>query len=127
MQEQVRVLSVQKEALENAKNIQDQTINSLQEEQNNVQLQLKVTYQELNEARRNTALLEEKFEDRDLGLLAQRKPVLVETVINNASDKALRCFELLSGSDLTETERNSSNETQFNSECPWMYERLIPN
>jgi flagellar basal body-associated protein FliL len=127
MQEQVRTLSVQKEVLENAKNVQDQTINSLQTENNNVQLQLKVTYEDLDQARRNTDLLEEKLEKNDIGLLAERKPALVENIINNASAKAFRCFELMSGSDLTDAERNANDAKKFNSECPWMYERLIPN
>lgn len=122
MQEQVRILSVQKETLENAINVQDRTIGYLQEENKSVQFELEKTYEDLNEARRNVDLLEEKLEKSDLGLLAERKPWLVQNIINNASDKALRCFEILSGSELTESERNSKSGEEFNSECPWLYD-----
>ncbi len=49
-------------------------------------------------------------------MLAQKKPELVQRIINNASEKALRCFEILSGSELTDQERDANDGTEFNSE-----------
>jgi uncharacterized protein HemX len=66
--------------------------------------------------------LADRLEKHNLGILAQRKPGLVERVVNNASEKAGRCFELLSGAELTEQEKNAKTGNQFNSECPWIFD-----
>ena len=71
------------------------------------------------------SVLEDKLRDHDIGLLGEAKPELVERIIDRASAKALRCFELLSGAELTTTERNATNENAFNSECPWLYNDLV--
>lgn len=47
---------------------------------------------------------------RDLGKKAIQEPAKIETVINNASNKALRCLELASGDTVKEGETNE--------ECP---------
>lgn len=65
--------------------------------------------------------LRERLGRHDLGALAVARPGLVERTINNASANALRCFELLSGAPLTESEQNATSEQQFNSECPWLW------
>jgi hypothetical protein len=62
-----------------------------------------------------------------LGFLGSKKPALVEKIINAASDKVGRCFELLSGADLTDNERNAKDAKSFNSECPWLYDSLVGN
>ena len=62
--------------------------------------------------------LVKKLGKHELDILAQNKPVLVQRVINRASDRVMRCFEILTGSPLTEQEKNASKPSQFNSECP---------
>jgi len=63
----------------------------------------------------------------DLGNLAENKPGLVEKVVTKASAKANRCFELLSGAELTDKEKEAKNGKAFNSECPWLFDYLISN
>ena len=58
--------------------------------------------------------LSKKFGKHDLGELAEKKPGLVEKIINKASDSATRCLEIASGSPLTEEELNGTP----NRECP---------
>ena len=78
--------------------------------------------------RRQNQVLADKLSKHDLGVLGANKPGLVERVINRASDKAGRCFELLSGAELTESEQNAKSANSFNSECPWLYDTLVvPN
>ena len=78
--------------------------------------------------RRQNQVLADKLSEHDLGVLGANKPGLVERVINRASDKAGRCFELLSGAELTESEQNAKSANSFNSECPWLYDTLVvPN
>jgi len=59
-----------------------------------------------------------KGEVRDVGKLAVEKDKLVERVINNASDKAMRCAEIAMGAPLTEKEKNATKKSEINSECP---------
>ena len=58
--------------------------------------------------------LSKKLSKHDIGELAEKKPGLVEKIINKASDSAARCMEIASGSPLTEEELNG----QPNRECP---------
>jgi septal ring factor EnvC (AmiA/AmiB activator) len=69
--------------------------------------------------------LANKLEKHELGVLASRKPGLVERVINNATEKAGRCFELLSGAELTEQEKNATSARTANSECPWLFKEPV--
>jgi|SRR6056300_841226 len=59
-----------------------------------------------------------KGEVRDVGKLATEKSKLVERVINNATNKAMRCVEIAMGSPLTEKERNATKKSEINAECP---------
>ena len=69
--------------------------------------------------------LADRLAQHDIGVLASRKPKLVENTINAASSKAGRCFELLSGATLTDAERNAVDGKSFNSECPWLFATLV--
>ena len=62
--------------------------------------------------------LEKKLSDHDLGFLASEKPKLVENIINNATKNIERCFEISSGSPLTEKEKSATLPSEINSECP---------
>jgi len=75
--------------------------------------------------RKEFADLDERFnkingkgEVRDIGKLAEEKAKLVERVINNASNKAMRCAEIAMGAPLTEKEKNATKKSEINSECP---------
>ena len=58
--------------------------------------------------------LSNRLNKHDIGNLAENKPGLVEKIINKASNSAVRCMEIASGSPLTEEELNGSP----NRECP---------
>ena len=58
--------------------------------------------------------LNNRLGKHDIGNLAESKPGLVEKIINKASDSAVRCMEIASGSPLTEEELNGTP----NRECP---------
>lgn len=77
------------------------------------------------DVREQNRVLVDKLAKHDIGVLASRKPELVERLINNASEKALRCFEILSGAKLTDAERNAKDGRTFNSECPWLFDPSV--
>ena len=72
--------------------------------------------------RQQNNILADKLAKHDLELLAASRPDSIERLINGGSAAAGRCFELLSGSPLTEKEKNAKNEKAFNNECPWLYD-----
>lgn len=81
--------------------------------------------QQYKNARANTKALEQRFkkiEDgvatRDIGTTAVSKSQKIENVINKASYKAMRCFEIASGSEHTEEELTVTKKSQLNAECP---------
>ena len=120
-QEKISVLTTNNAKLETAVATQEDAINSLQESY----AAMAAENQRINEAyaeiRRQNNRLSEKLADMDLGLLAQEKPESIERAVNNGTVNAGRCFELLSGSPLTEKELNATNGEDFNKECPWLW------
>ena len=76
---------------------------------------------EFQQIRAQNNVLSNKLNKHDIGVLASKKPGLVEKRINAASAKVTRCFELLSGAQLTEEEENAESDKAFNSECPWLW------
>lgn len=107
----------------NEKNLE--TIDTLQEDFAKVRENYERVQDEFQVIRLHNKELRERLAVKQLDTLAAEKTVLVERTINKASDNALRCFELLSGSPLTEKEKNAKTEREFNSECPWMFNQLI--
>jgi hypothetical protein len=72
----------------------------------------------LNSEKKNLA---KKLGRHELDILAQNKPGLVARVINRASDNALRCFEVLTGSPLTHDELQADKPSLYNRECPTIH------
>ena len=77
--------------------------------------------------RQQNTVLADKLRKHDLGVLGSAKPGLVEKIVDSATVKAGRCFELLSGSPLTTEEKEATNAKQFNSECPWLWPSSTPS
>lgn len=121
-QARIATLTENNAKLETAVATSEATIDALQADY----AKMAATNEELNSKfaniRRQNQVLADKLSRHDLGVLGASKPGLVERVINGASDKAGRCFELLSGAELTEKEQNAKNANAFNSECPWLYD-----
>tara|TARA_R110000824_G_scaffold379478_1_gene571482 strand:- start:963 stop:1424 length:462 start_codon:yes stop_codon:yes gene_type:complete len=71
--------------------------------------------------RASNNVLSQKLQRHDLGVLANKKPGLVQKLINRATVNANRCFEIESGAKLTEKEKNAKTGKAFNNECPWLW------
>lgn len=104
-----------------------QTIDDLQSSYQKVQEDFSRVQSEFQIIRLQNNELRERLGRHDLDALAAAKPGLVERQINSASANAMRCFELMSGAPLTEKERNTKNDKEFNSECPWIYYDRVSN
>ena len=104
--------------LETAITTQEDTIESLHDD---IDLQGEIiddTIEAFNDTRVNTREIEAKLKQHNLGMLTREKPGLVGKIINNRIKEQNRCFEILSGSPLTEDEINAIKPSQINDFCP---------
>ncbi len=120
-QERIAILNKNVATLEIAEQIAQEAINSMIQYQIEVNVELTKLNKEFKIIRNQNAMLAKKLSEHNVGVLAAAKPGLVEKIINRASDKATRCFELLSGAELTPAEQNATSGREFNSECPWLW------
>ena len=72
--------------------------------------------------RRQNQRLADKLQEIDLTAAAIANAESIERAVNRGTLNAGRCFELLSGAELNEKERNAQNDIAFNKECPWLYD-----
>jgi hypothetical protein len=121
LQANLEVAKANAAKLETAVQMNEETISSLQADYARVNVELTRVNEEFASIREQNRVLADKLARHDLGVLGSRKPGLVENIINKATDKAGRCFEILSGAELTEDEKNAKSGNEFNSECPWLW------
>lgn len=125
-QSRMTILNQNNARLEIAVQTNEQTIASLKSNIESINITLTRVNTAFSAARVENTLLTDRLAKHELGVLAATKPALVEGIINKASDKASRCFELLSGSPLTDKEKDAKNAKSFNSECPWLWVSITP-
>ncbi len=82
----------------------------LQEQFAETSKQFKISTQRIDE-------LENKLRRHDIGVNAAKRPGLVEKIIDNGSAQINRCFEIQSGSPLTEKEINAKLPSKINTAC----------
>ena len=126
-QERLSILNANNAKLEVAVQISEDAVTSLQESYAKANEELTKINTEFTAIRQQNRVLSDKLGRHDIGNLAENKPGLVERVINGASIKAGRCFELLSGAPLTDKEKEAENGKSFNSECPWLFDTYSSN
>ena len=121
-QKTIAVLTENNAKLEMAVATNEETIATMAADFAAANAELKRVNTEFAAIRQQNNRLASKLADFDLGLLAANKPESIERAVNRGSANAGRCFELLSGADLTEDEKNAENGESFNKECPWLYD-----
>ena len=72
--------------------------------------------------RRQNQVLADKLQEIDLTAAAISNAESIERAVNRGTENAGSCFELLSGAELNDKERNAKNDIAFNKECPWLYD-----
>lgn len=129
-QERIRILTENAVQLEeNFKRAQEanqqnlQTIDELTSAYEEIQKQYEEVSSEFQSIRTQRQALEERL-SRDIDQLSATRPDLVERVINLSTAKVFRCFELATGSPLTDREKNATTAVEFNSECPELFGKV---
>ncbi len=117
----IQVLAANNAKLDTAIQLNEETITSLQQDYTRVLEQNTKIQAEYADIRQQNNRLRNKLADVDIGLIASERPASIERLINNGTINAGRCFEILSGAQLTEKEKNAENGEKFNKECPWLW------
>jgi hypothetical protein len=120
-QKRMAILIENNAQLEIAVATNEQAIASLQADYAAAQAENQRINAEYAEIRRQNNRLSNRLSEIDLGLIAAEKPDSIERAVNRGTVNAGRCFEILSGSPLTETESNATDGESFNKECPWLW------
>jgi hypothetical protein len=97
---------------------QQETISSLKADITLQATILNDTTTQFTAARDQVSDLRDRLGRHELAFLAANKPVLIENIINNATDNIGRCFEIVTGSPLTTDEINATLPSEINTECP---------
>ena len=121
-QKTIAVLTENNAKLEMAVATNEETIKTMAADFAAANAELKRVNDEFAAIRQQNNRLASKLADFDLALLAASKPASIERAVNRGTANASRCFELLSGAELTEEEKNAENGESFNRECPWLYD-----
>lgn len=107
--------------LEQAIATQQETMAALQESYEQIAAENKRIQEQYAAIREQNQRLADKLEKIDLEAAAISNAAGIERAVNRGTENAGRCFEILSGSPLTEEELNAENEIAFNKECPWLW------
>jgi predicted transcriptional regulator len=108
------ILKVNQTKLETAVSENNKVIEQQTNDLKKIRSTLSNLEEEKKKLQKDRDSLSKKLGKHDIGELAEKKPGLVEKIINKASDSAARCMEIASGSPLTEEELNGTP----NRECP---------
>ena len=124
-QEKMAILHQNNAKLEQATKLQNETIKQLEgdvELAQNLAVGLQDSVKELRktvEAERNKFNKQSKLlGSRDIGKMAVSKARPIQRIINKGTIDKMRCFEIVSGSKLTEKEINAQKPSQLNRSCP---------
>jgi len=117
-QAEIKVLRDNNAKLELAVETQKETIRVIKRDAKLAGKLQKEVNTEFAASRKAVDKLRRKMARHDIAYLAYSKPNLVEKIVTNASNDAERCFEILSGSPLTDDEKAATKKSKANSECP---------
>ena len=86
-----------------------------------LQKNLQEVNQEFAAGRAQNSVLTKKLAEHDLNALAAERPDSITRLINRGTVNAGRCFEILSGAELNDKEKEAKSAQSFNKECPWLW------
>jgi len=100
----------------------EQALESLQADYTSAKNEISTLNSAYQAIRRQNSRLADKLQKIDLEAAAIANAKGIERAVNLGTANAGRCFELLSGAELNEKERNAQDGIAFNKECPWFYD-----
>jgi predicted negative regulator of RcsB-dependent stress response len=116
-QEQIRIYAVNAATAELAQQQAEAAVESLKRDMVEIQAQFTAVSAKFEVAKGRVDALEDKLSEHEIGDLAQKKPKLIEKIIDKGTQDVLRCYEILTGSPLTEKEIAATKKSQVNTTC----------
>jgi len=117
-QEQIRIYAVNAATAELAQQEAEAAVESLKRDMVEIQAQFTVVSKKFEVAKGRVSALENKLSEHEIGDLAQKKPKLIEKIIDKGTQDVLRCYEILTGSPLTDEEIAVTKKSKANTTCP---------
>lgn len=117
-QAEIQVLRANAIKAEFALKQNEQTLNQMRTDVVAVQVANRVVTNKFKRLRQENNKLKELLSKHNLGFLAQKKPGLISKRATKGTADINRCFEIASGSPLTQEEINATKPSQINSSCP---------
>lgn len=121
-QARMAILQENNAKLEIAVATNEEALESLQADYASAQNEIASLNDAYTAIRRQNQRLADKLQEIDLTAAAIANAEGIEKAVNRGTVNVGRCFELLSGAELTEKERTAKNDIAFNKECPWLYD-----
>lgn len=122
-QKQIASISQELGTIKTKNELQDETLKIIEASNQEIkQIADKITSQQA-ESKVAVTTLERKLTkmtvdgQRDLGRLAEARPVSIERIVNDGTGKVFRCMEISTGSKLTEEEKKEHDETGKIRDC----------
>ena len=116
-QEQIRIYAVNAATAELAQQQAEAAVESLKRDMVEIQAQFTKVTSEFKVAQGRVDALENKLSEHEIGNLAQKKPKLIEKIVDKGTKDVLRCYEILTGSPLTEDEIAVTKKSKANTTC----------
>jgi len=117
-QEQIGIYRENAAKAEMAQQASEAAVKAIQQDLVEVQAQYTKVSDDFKVAKSRVNALEEKLTKHELGDLAQAKPKLIEKIVDKGTKDVLRCYEILTGSPLTEEEIAVTKKSKANTTCP---------
>ena len=116
-QEQIRIYAVNAATAELAQQQVEAAVESLKRDMVEIQAQFTKVTSQFEVAQGRVDALENKLSEHEIGNLAQKKPKLIEKIVDKGTKDVLRCYEILTGSPLTEDEIAVTKKSKANTTC----------
>jgi predicted nuclease with TOPRIM domain len=117
-QKKIQTLTIENTQLQSAVEKNEKTIDTLIIDIESIRVERGILDNQFKLAQAQVELLKDKLSEHDLEYLANKKPQLVENIVNDSTDDVNRCFEILSGSPLTLEEIDATKPSDINTSCP---------
>lgn len=110
---------LQKQSIEykNAAENNEDALNTVLEDIQNITAEREKFFQNNKSSQEIKNDLLEILRSHDMGKLAERKPNLIESRVNDATQDINRCMEIISGDSLTMEEIDADKSSEINSYC----------
>jgi predicted nucleic acid-binding Zn-ribbon protein len=121
LREDIIALEVDKSRLTDAVKNQSATITYLRNQARLIEQEYRDTERAFADARRDADNLKKQLQASEVDDLSKQSSGASEIAINDTSTRLYRCFELLSGAPLNDSEKTAKNAQEFNYMCTWLF------